>query len=216
MIPQITIQPNNNNTTSPTIPTITNNTNNTTNPTIPTITITPPQNKDNHTSTVSPAIPPPLRHSPRLLACQTNATDKIHFAFLSEFLLLCDTHDLFPLHFTHSNFASTESFLSSLSDGSMEPIFDTSDDPSWSLAICSPECEYWIARAREELRNLADLQVFVPIPHSDTPCGRRLLKGKLVCKRKWDDAGHVVRYKVCYVAKGYAQQYGVDYDKTTA
>ena len=28
--------------------------------------------------------------------------------------------------------------------------------------------------------------------------------------------GNVVRYKVRYVTKGYAQQYGVDYDKTTA
>jgi Reverse transcriptase (RNA-dependent DNA polymerase) len=35
---------------------------------------------------------------------------------------------------------------------------------------------------------------------------------------KRDDAGNVVRYKVRYAAKGkgYAQQYGVDYDKTAA
>jgi hypothetical protein len=38
----------------------------------------------------------------------------------------------------------------------------------------------------------------------------------LVCKRKRDDAGNVVRYKVRYVAKGYTQRYGIDYDKTTA
>jgi len=171
-IPQITIQPNNNNATNSTIPTITNNMNNTTNPTIPTITITPPQNEDNHTSTITPAIPPPLHCSSHLLAHQTNATDEIHFAFLSEFLLLCDTHDLFPLNFTPSNFVSTENFLSSLSDGSVEPIFDTGDDPSWSSAIRSLECEYWIARAHEELRNLADLQVFVLIPRSDVPHGR--------------------------------------------
>jgi Reverse transcriptase (RNA-dependent DNA polymerase) len=37
-----------------------------------------------------------------------------------------------------------------------------------------------------------------------------------VCKRKHNDAGNVVCYKVCYVAKGYAQCYGIDYDKTSA
>ena len=139
---------------------------------IPTITITPPQNEDNHTSTITPAIPPPLHHSPHLLVHQTNTTDEIHFAFLSEFLLLHNTHDLFPLHFTHSNFASMEIFLSSLSDSSVEPIFDTGNDPSWSSAICSPERKYWIARVCKELHNLADLQVFILIPHSDIPHGR--------------------------------------------
>lgn len=37
-----------------------------------------------------------------------------------------------------------------------------------------------------------------------------------MCKRKRDDSGKIVRYKVQYVAKGYAQQYGIDYNKTTA
>jgi hypothetical protein len=48
------------------------------------------------------------------------------------------------------------------------------------------------------------------------PKGRKALKGKLVCKRKQDNKGHVVHYKVRYVAKGFAQIPGVDYDKTTA
>jgi hypothetical protein len=42
------------------------------------------------------------------------------------------------------------------------------------------------------------------------------LKGKLVCKRKRDDTGTVTRYKVRYVAKGFAQIPGLNYDKTTA
>ena len=90
------------------------------------------------------------------------------------------------------------------------------DDPCWTTAMRSPDREYWIAGAREELRNLADLQVFVLVPRSDVPRGRRPLKGKLVCKRKRDDTGKIIRYKVHYVAKGYAQQYGLDYDKMTA
>jgi len=48
------------------------------------------------------------------------------------------------------------------------------------------------------------------------PKGKRPLRGKLVCKRKRDDTGKIVRYKVRYVAKGFAQRQGIDYDKTTA
>ena len=61
-----------------------------------------------------------------------------------------------------------------------------------------------------------ELNVFVLIPRSDLPRGHRPLKGKLVCKRKRDATGKVVRYKVRYVAKGFAQRYGIDYDKTKA
>jgi Reverse transcriptase (RNA-dependent DNA polymerase) len=55
----------------------------------------------------------------------------------------------------------------------------------------------------------------VLVPRSSIPAGQRPLKGKLVCKHKRDDAGNIIRYKVRYVVKGYAQQYSVDYDKTT-
>ena len=75
---------------------------------------------------------------------------------------------------------------------------------------------YWIAGARDELRSLEELNVFILVPHSAVPRGQRPLKGKLVCKCKHDDAGNIVRYKVRSVAKGYTQCFGVDYDKTTA
>jgi len=164
MIPPITIQQTHQTTSqnNNTIPLIT----------IPTITITPLQNDNNNIHMITPTILPPLCHSPCLLACQTNATDKIHSTFLSEFCPLHDTHDLLPLDFTPSNFHSTDLFLSSLSDGSMGPVFDTSDDLCWLAAMCSPEHKYWITRAHKELCNLADLQVFVLIPCSDVPWGR--------------------------------------------
>jgi len=91
-----------------------------------------------------------------------------------------------------------------------------SDDPSWAEAIASPECEYWIAGGREELKSLEDLKVFALVPCSEVPPNQRPLKGKLVCKRKRDDEGNITRYKVRYVAKGFAQKFGVDYEKTTA
>ena len=57
--------------------------------------------------------------------------------------------------------------------------------------------------------------MFVLVPQSDVPHSQRPLKRKLVCKHKCDDTGKVVWYKVQYVAKGFAQHYGIDYDKTT-
>jgi hypothetical protein len=106
--------------------------------------------------------------------------------------------------------------FSALADGRIEPTLDSDDEPSWAKALTSPEREYWIAGGRDELKSLEDLKVFVLVPRSEMPRGQRPLKGKLVCKRKRDDLGNVVRYKVRYVAKGYAQHYGIDYDKTTA
>lgn len=52
------------------------------------------------------------------------------------------------------------------------------------------------------------------VPRSSVPRGKTLLKGKLVCKR--DESGNIIRYKVRRVAKGYAQQPGTDFTKTTA
>ena len=159
---------------------------------------------------------PTLCRSARLLAQRPNKQNDLHTAFLSEYTPFFDSHDLVHLDFDPSDFESIHAFLSSISSGSSEPEFDNNDDPSWPAAMRSPEREYWIAGARDELRSLAELKVFALIPRSKIPRGRRPLQGKLVCKRKRDNAGNVVRYKVRYVAKGYTQRYGVDYDKTMA
>ena len=88
---------------------------------------------------------PPLRRSARLV--QRITTDQLQTALLSEYAPLADSHDLIPIYFTPSDFESLNVFLSSLSDGSTEPLLDTGDDPSWATAIRSPEREYWIAGA---------------------------------------------------------------------
>jgi hypothetical protein len=48
------------------------------------------------------------------------------------------------------------------------------------------------------------------------PKGRHPLKGKLICKCKHDNMGKVTCYKVRYIAKGFVQIPGLDFDKTTA
>ena len=111
--------------------------------------------------------------------------------------------------------SSVDCVLSALTDGSLEPSFKSDDDPSWTDAINSPECEFWIASACEEIHSLHDLQVFVLVPQSNLPPGHYLMHGKLICKCKHEDLGTITCYKVRYVAKGYAQCYGIDYNKMT-
>ena len=105
-------------------------------------------------------------------------------ALLSEFASVCDTHHLIPTDLDLADDPGThysvEMVLSAIADGSMEPILDSGDDPSWSEALASPDREYWITGGRDELKRLKDLNVFVLVPRSKMPRGQKALKGKLV------------------------------------
>jgi hypothetical protein len=137
-------------------------------------------------------------------------------AFLVEFVPFCDSHCLLPLDVPSSDFDSIPKVLAAVTNGILEPEVDIDDNLLWSEAMASNECKYWIASAQDEIHSLEDLKVFILVPRSDIPTGQRVLRGKLICKCKQDDASKVVRYKVHYFAKGFAQQYGINYDKTTA
>jgi transposase InsO family protein len=179
----------------------------------------------------TPPAPPPLRRSPRLNAIPNDTSllascllplpgaDNDHriSAFLAEYSEVRDTHTLLPISLSSaSESLSVNEVLAALATGNTELALDEDDDPLWSSALDSPEREFWVAGAREELKSLKDLNVFVLVPRSEVSRDQRPLKGKLVCKRKRDDAGNIARYKVRYVAKGFAQRYRIDYNKTTA
>lgn len=155
--------------------------------------------------------PPPLRCSACIAALQ-----EAHFTFLTHYLNVCDTHDLFPTDLSIKGPSpSVNDVLTALSDSSIAPTPTDKDEPLWAQAMASDECEYWIAEAHKELKSLEDLNVFVLVPCSNIPHGHHPLKGKLICKQKHNDTGCLVWYKVCYVVKGFTQRYGIDYDKTT-
>ncbi len=139
------------------------------------------------------------------------------FAILSEYSEVQDTHDLFhtDLHFEDIPLSIDEA-LAALSDSSLEPTVELDDEPSWAQALPSPKREFWIAGGHEELKSLEDLKVFVLVPCLEVPHGHHPLKGKLICKQKRNDTGKVVHYKVRYVAKGFTQHWGINYNKTTA
>jgi hypothetical protein len=42
-------------------------------------------------------------------------------------------------------YLNVEEVLSAISDGSIEPILNNDDDPSWADVMASLECKYWVA-----------------------------------------------------------------------
>jgi hypothetical protein len=123
---------------------------------------------------------------------------------------------LIPLDISDISPYSLHRALAAIADSSLEPLCEDDDDPKWAEAMASTDQEFWIAGAWEELQSLEDLKVFVLVPRSSMPKGKCLLKGRLVCKRKRDETGKITRYKVRYVAKGFVQHPGLDYDKMMA
>lgn len=202
------------NTPSPTIPTTIPNT--TTNYTIPDNTHT--SKTINHPAIPTITIPPrPPPHQSLHICALSQQTQDTALTFLEEYAPVRKTHDLFPTNIlVKGPPPSVDNVLTALSNGTIQPISDDDDEPLWAQAMASPECEYWVAGMHEELKSLQDMKVFVLIPRTDMPQGHRPLKGKLVCKHKCDDTGCVMHYKVQYVAKGFAQCYSINYNKTMA
>jgi hypothetical protein len=71
----------------------------------------------------------------------------------------------------------------------------------------------WQAAIKEELDNLAAMKVW---SIRKVPTGRRPLKGRWVFAEKTNDEGEVIRFKARYVAKGFTQVIGLDYESTFA
>jgi hypothetical protein len=90
------------------------------------------------------------------------------------------------------------------------------DEPDWGEALASEDKEKWLKGARAELRSLEEMEVFQLIPRSSIPPGRKVLRGKFVCRIKRDHLGVPVHHKVRWVAKGFLQVYGRDYTDTTS
>lgn len=91
--------------------------------------------------------------------------------------------------------------------------FVTEEPRTYKEAISSPEKEKWIKAMKEEIESMSSNEVWnlVELPH-----GRKAIGGKWVFKKKFDESGNVSRYKARYVAKGFSQKYGEDYNEVFA
>lgn len=84
-------------------------------------------------------------------------------------------------------------------------------DP-WNWCLRITMILYWLMHESQQPPGVD----YMLVPQSAVSPGHHPMQDKLVCKHKWDNSDAVSQYKVRYVAKGYAQIFGVDYEKTTA
>ena len=93
-------------------------------------------------------------------------------------------------------------------------ITDEAVPSTMSEARQSVAWPYWQKGRDSELSSLISRKVLgnvVELPH-----GAQALGHRWVFALKRNAQGDIVRHKVCLVAKGYAQRYGIDYDETYA
>nr|GEZ59786.1 retrovirus-related Pol polyprotein from transposon TNT 1-94 [Tanacetum cinerariifolium] len=71
----------------------------------------------------------------------------------------------------------------------------------------------WIEAMQEELHQFDRLQVWEPV---DKPFGKTVIRLKWLWKNKKDEEQTVIRNKASLVAKGYAQEEGIDFEESFA
>jgi hypothetical protein len=84
---------------------------------------------------------------------------------------------------------------------------------SYSQAIKSPEAPHWQKAMEEEYQSLEQNQTWNLVP---LPANKNLIKGRWVYAYKYNDQGDIIKHKARWVAKGFEQQYGQDYEQTFA
>ncbi len=83
----------------------------------------------------------------------------------------------------------------------------------FSEAIASPDAKQWVEAMRLEHQALLANRTYTLVP---LPQGHVAVRTRWLYKIKSCADGTIERYKAQWVAKGYSQRHGVDYDKTFA
>lgn len=87
------------------------------------------------------------------------------------------------------------------------------DPTTWEEALRSKNREGWIAAAEREFTSLQEHSVFQVCM---LPEHRRAIGCKMVFKTKFEANGDIAKLKCRFVAKGFAQREGIDYNETFA
>ena len=82
---------------------------------------------------------------------------------------------------------------------------------SYEEAMSSPERELWKRACDEEFNALVENETWELVPR---PPGRNVIGGKWVFTRKLGSRGEVEKYKARFVARGFTQKAGIDFQET--
>ena len=108
------------------------------------------------------------------------------------------------VHFVTGEIDFSEDELVYLAADSTAELLTADVPASFRKLASRPDAEEWLRAVESENASLRRHGVLIPVDH--LPPGKNLIKAKFIFKLKSDG-----RYKVRLVAKGYSQQYGIDY-----
>ena len=85
---------------------------------------------------------------------------------------------------------------------------------SFKEAMKLPDKSKWKGAIFEELDSLENNQVFDIIKHDDLEKGKTVVGSRWVLTQKFNELGELQRYKARFVAQGFKQKQGIDYQET--
>ena len=89
---------------------------------------------------------------------------------------------------------------------------DSFEPKTYSEAVESSDKALWLVAMQQEMNAFADNETWSLV---ERPKDKNVINGKWVFKVKQNEEGEIDKYKARYVAKGYAQVEGVDFNETT-
>lgn len=87
---------------------------------------------------------------------------------------------------------------------------------TYAEAMASSQSEEWLAAMEGEVRNLRSNSTWKSVHPMQTPHNANIIAGRWVFTIKADADGNPTRFKARWVARGFTQKHGVDYEDTYA
>jgi hypothetical protein len=84
---------------------------------------------------------------------------------------------------------------------------------TYAEAMQRPDAQKWKRATDDEFEQHVENETFELV---ELPLGRTILDGKWVFKIKCGANNEILKYKARWVARGFMQQFGIDYDQTYA
>ena len=177
----------------------------------------PLRNRQHHPEAVPTPTQPTARVPTKTTATSSNATSTTAQTTTSrttrsgrqsrpptDWFIASDTSSSAALHAGHDGdgSSSTSGIQSALPDP--QTVREAQQQPDW---------DHWQAAIERECKSLSDMGTYEIVPRPD---GKPLVDSKWVFVKKFDQHGHLIKYKARLVARGFTQRPGQDYDETYA